>query len=62
MVTSRMAEEVSVLRSWRWMPGGYDETAKLVNASYARTQDIRQTMRETRLPYCCRMGVPGLQG
>jgi hypothetical protein len=51
MVTSRMAEEVSVLRSWRWMPGGYDETAKLVNASYARTQDIRQTMRETRLPY-----------
>ena len=23
---------------------GYDETAKLVNASYARTQGIRQTM------------------
>jgi hypothetical protein len=26
------------------MPGGYDETAKPVNASYPRAQDIRQTM------------------
>ena len=30
---------------------GYDETAKLVNKSYAETGDIRQTMRETRLPF-----------
>jgi len=33
------------------MVEGYDATAKLVNASYAETQDIRQTMRETRLPF-----------
>ena len=30
---------------------GYDETAKLVNMSYAETGDIHQTMRETRLPF-----------
>jgi hypothetical protein len=33
------------------MTDGYDEIARQVNASYARTQDIRQTMRETRLPF-----------
>jgi hypothetical protein len=32
------------------MTGGYDETAKLVNKSYAETGDIRQTVRETRIP------------
>ena len=33
------------------MSGGYDETANRVNASYAETGDINQTMRETRLPF-----------
>ena len=51
MVTSRVDEEISILRSWKRMSGGYDETANRVNASYARTQDIHQTMRETRLPF-----------
>ena len=32
-------------------PEGYDEMSKRVNKSYAETQDIRQTMRETRLPF-----------
>ena len=44
-------EEISILRSWRRMPDGYDATAKLVNATYAETQDIRETMRELRLPF-----------
>ena len=51
MVTSRVDEEISILRSWKRMSGGYDETANRVNASYAETQDIHQTMRETRLPF-----------
>ena len=33
------------------MSGGYDETAKLVNKSYAETGDIHKTLRETRLPF-----------
>ena len=32
-------------------PEGYDATAKRVNRSYAKTEDIHQTMRETRLPF-----------
>ena len=32
-------------------PERYDETAKRVNRSYAETEDIHQTMRETRLPF-----------
>jgi hypothetical protein len=44
------------------MPGGCDETAKLVNASYARTQDIRQTMRETRLPFDVEWKCLGYRG
>ena len=51
MVASRVDEGISILRSWRRMPGGYDETAKLVNKLYAETGDIHQTMRETRLPF-----------
>ena len=53
MVASRVDEEISILRSWRRMTVGYDETAKLVNKSYAETGDIHQTMRETRLPFDC---------
>ena len=33
------------------MSGGYDETANQVNAAYRRTGDIRQKMREMRLPF-----------
>jgi hypothetical protein len=51
MVASRVDEEISILRSWRRMPGGYDEIARQVNKSYAETGDIHQTMRETRLPF-----------
>ena len=51
MVASRVDEEIAILRSWKRMTAGYDETAKLVNKSYAETGDIRQTMRETRLPF-----------
>ena len=51
MVASRVDEEISILRSWKRMSGGYDETANRVNASYAETGDIHQTMRETRLPF-----------
>ena len=32
-------------------PEGYDEMSKRVNTSYAETGDIRETMRETRLPF-----------
>ena len=51
MVVSRVDEEISTLRSWKRMPGGYDAISKRVNASYAETGDIRETMRETRLPF-----------
>ena len=51
MVASRVDEEISILRSWKRMTAGYDETAKLVNKSFAETGDIHQTMRETRLPF-----------
>jgi hypothetical protein len=51
MVASRVDEEISILRSWKRMSGGYDAISKRVNASYAETGDIHQTMRETRLPF-----------
>ena len=51
MVASRVDEEISILRSWKRVSGGYDTTAKLVNASYSETGDIRETMRELRLPF-----------
>ena len=51
MVASRVNAEISILRSWKRMSGGYDAISKRVNASYADTQDIRETMRETRLPF-----------
>ena len=51
MVASRVDEEISILRSWKRVSGGYDATAKLVNASYTETGDIRETMRELRLPF-----------
>ena len=51
MVVSRVDEEISILRSWKRMSGGYDAMSKRVNATYAETRDIRETMRETRLPF-----------
>gem|GEM_PF-5202254 len=33
MVVSRVDQETSILRSWKRTPGGYDETAKQVNAA-----------------------------
>ena len=44
-------DEIAILRSWRRMPDGYDAISKRVNASYTDTGDIRETMRETRLPF-----------
>lgn len=32
-------EEISILRSWKRMSGGYDSTAKLVNAEIAKLGD-----------------------
>ena len=32
-------EEISILRSWRRMPDGYDVTAKLVNEEIAKLGD-----------------------
>ena len=51
MLASRVDEETSILRSWRRMPDGYDAISKRVNASYAETGDIRETMQELRLPF-----------
>lgn len=51
MVASQLDEEISILRSWKRMSGGYDAISKRVNTTYAETGDIRQTMRELRLPF-----------
>ena len=39
MVASRVDEEISILRSWRRMPDGYDVTTKLVNEEIAKLGD-----------------------
>ena len=33
------------------MNGSYNELSKIVNASYAKTKDIRDTMRETGVSF-----------
>lgn len=38
----------------------YNETAEVVNASYARTQDIRQTAKETDTPVALVMELVGV--
>ena len=38
----------------------YDETAEVVNASYARTQDIRKTAKETAIPIALAMELLGI--
>ena len=40
MVASRVDEEIAILRSWKRMTAGYDETAKLVNDAYRGNPDI----------------------
>ena len=35
------------------MGESYDTKAKVVTESYARTRDIRETMKETKLPFDC---------
>ena len=44
-------KELVAAYCWSNPPEGYDETAKRVNKSYAETEDIHQTMPETRLPF-----------
>ena len=39
MVASQLDEEISILRSWKRMSGGYDATAKLVNEEIAKLGD-----------------------
>lgn len=39
MVVSQLDEEISILRSWKRMSGGYDATAKLVNEEIAKLGD-----------------------
>ena len=39
MVVSRVDEEISILRSWKRMSGGYDATAKLVNEEISKLGD-----------------------
>ena len=51
MVASRVDEEISILRSWRRMPGGYDAISKRVNVTYAETGDIRETMVRAGLTF-----------
>ena len=35
MVASRVGEEITILRSWKRMPGGYDAISKRVNEKIA---------------------------
>ena len=39
MVTGRLDEEISILRSWKRMSGGYDEISMRVNESIAELGD-----------------------
>ena len=56
MVASRVDEEISILRSWRRMPGGYDAMSKRVNESIAELgddatfADLAGIDRKLRLP------------
>ena len=39
MVVSRVDEEISILRSWKRMSGGYDATARKVNEEISKLGD-----------------------
>ena len=56
MVASRVDEEISILRSWKRMSGGYDAISKRVNESIAELgedatfADLAGIDRKLRLP------------
>ena len=39
MVASRVGEEITILRSWKRMPGGYDAMSKRVNKKIVELGD-----------------------
>ena len=43
------------------MNGSYDELSKIVNKSYARTKDIRKTMKETGVSFSETWEMVGLK-
>ena len=43
------------------MNGSYDELSKIVNESYARTKDIRETMKKTGLSFSEVLEMVGLK-
>ena len=44
------------------MNGSYNELSKMVNESYAKTKDIRKTMRETGVSFSEVWEMVGLRG
>ena len=56
MVAGRVDEEISILRSWKRMPGGYDAISKRVNEGIAELgedatfADLAGIDRKLRLP------------
>ena len=56
MVAGRVDEEISILRSWKRMPGGYDAISKRVNESIAELgedatfADLAGIDKKLRLP------------
>ena len=56
MVASRVGEEITILRSWKRMPGGYDAMSKRVNKKIAELgenatlADLAGIDRKLRLP------------
>ncbi len=52
---------MTICHPLRWRSSlTYDETAEVVNASYARTRDIRQTAKETGNPVGLVMELVGV--
>jgi len=49
--TKRIRKELVATYRRSNPPEGYDAISKRVNASYAETQNIRETMKETGLPF-----------
>ena len=43
------------------MNGSYDELSEIVNASYSKTKDIRETMRETGVSFSEAWEMVGLK-
>ena len=47
MNENSLDDEIKLLRGWKRLSGGYDEISKRVNETYAKTKDIRETVKET---------------